>query len=126
MIKMYLEGLDVVRRRLDAGMKSIKPAGRAAMETEGEEALRVSNMFVPVKTGELKASGMVVKQETRRSYDVGVVYTAPYAGAVHERTYVKHQSGRAKFLETARNLNEPELGDRVAAAVWDAVARAFR
>jgi hypothetical protein len=125
-IKMHLEGLEQVQARLVAAGPAMKTSGRAALSKEAQDAKRISSSLVPFHTGFLHDSVAVTEEDTRRAFEVTVAYHAPYAGSVHERTYAKHPRGRAKFLEQARNEVEPDLGQHVADAVWDALAKEFK
>lgn len=90
-----------------------------------EEALRPtfdkSQEYVPVDTGDLKASGYLeVKREgkdTRAEMGYGKGGDPNYAAFVHERTDINHQSPtRAKFLQSAIEEDFGLLLDRVKAA----------
>ena len=66
----------------------------------------MSQTFVPVKTGDLKASGFIVTRSSARGASGTVGYAAAsspfYAAFVHERLDLKHKAPtQAKFLEEA-------------------------
>lgn len=65
-----------------------------------------SQIYVPVLTGDLKASGFIVTSKTSRGASGAVVYGTAndpfYAIWVHERLDLNHKSPtQAKFLEAA-------------------------
>ena len=83
--------LKVNRGNLKRMQRRAGPAARAG----AEELLRASLEQVPVDTGRLKASGTV--SEGRDEAAAG--YSEAYAVYVHEKTWVSHAGGKAKFLE---------------------------
>lgn len=62
-----------------------------------------SQKYVPVDTGVLKASGKVVDNGKEGfGAEVAVIYEAPYAIYVHERTDISHaEPTQAKYVERA-------------------------
>lgn len=70
------------------------------IEEAADQLLKDTKQIVPVKTGELKKSGKIIKQQD----GVAVVFDAPHALFVHE-----NPNGRGyKFLErtVTENLNK--------------------
>lgn len=70
------------------------------IEEAADQLLKDTKQIVPVQTGELKASGKIVKQKD----GVAIVFDAPHALLVHE-----NPNGRGyKFLErtVTENLNK--------------------
>lgn len=76
---------------------------RIALTRCAEIVLARSQGYVPVDTGRLKASGKVVSNTSQGLHTrVAVVYEAPYAIYVHERTDIPHKPPTcAKYLERA-------------------------
>jgi hypothetical protein len=88
-------------------------AADAAIEREAEYELSITKEFVPVATGNLKASGRVERSEM---LTVDIVYGGPagsggpeqeldvdYAVPVHENLEAHHPNGMAKFVEIPVN-----------------------
>lgn len=92
--------------RVEQAMKRI--AASAARKFEqgtvkvGKEIYRISQVFVPVDTGELKESGAFVVMGGGLNTIVEVFYNAYHAGFVHEDLGAYHKyPTRAKYLEEA-------------------------
>lgn len=75
---------------------------RIALTRCAEIVLARSRGYVPVDTGRLKASGKIESKGQGLHTRVAVVYEAPYAVYVHERTDIPHKPPTcAKYLERA-------------------------
>lgn len=96
-------------------LREPRDQGRQEVMRSARELLRRSNQEVPVDTGLLRNSGKVVPGESGGT--ASVVYDAPYAVAVHQRTWVRHPVGRAKWLELAAIEYEREFERNVSQAV---------
>ena len=99
-----------------AALRKLVRQAREASEAGAEALLSASQANVPVDTGRLRDSGTVVSD----SSGAAAGYTADYAVYVHERTWVAHPSGKAKFLEDA--ANDPS----VQAAMKEAAGDSYR
>jgi len=100
--------MDHIAEVLNKQIAHIKNATAQGMAYALEPILEYSQTIVPVDTGELKASGFIVVQDSA-SGPVAVIGYArhgqpKYAAFVHEMIHVPHQKGKsAKFLEIAVN-----------------------
>ena len=66
--------------------------------------MRRAKDLLPVETGRLKDSGRVETTKTASGTFTDIVFggpEAPYATQVHERVDIRHETGQAKYLETA-------------------------
>jgi len=91
-------------------------AAQPALSRHGAERVKeVAQANCPYQSGRLHDSARI--EEDARGCTV--VFDAPYAWAVHERTEVRHPNGKAKFLEDAvREVSREIVGD-VAEALED-------
>ena len=80
-----------------SALKKLEKQAEKASRQGAEALLAASRENVPVDTGRLRDSGQVVAD----SDGAAAGYTADYAVYVHERTWVTHPNGKAKFLEDA-------------------------
>ncbi len=118
-----------VRRQMAAIQKNFQ---RLIDSVDGvtEEAVREglqpiydeSQIFVPVDTGTLKASGFIETRRTSKGVSGVVGYAAgsnpPYAAIVHERLDTSHATPtQAKFLELAVMRNFDEFRSRIVTAM---------
>lgn len=116
---IQLKGADELRRRL-ASIADLAPLARPLF-TEAQRIMSESKQRVPVSTGALRSSGVVLPPEVRRrEISVTLSYgdtSVDYAIHVHERLDIRHPTGQSKYLE--QPLNEMEIGarKRIAAAV---------
>lgn len=89
-----------------------------ALREEGERIMTISKQeFVPVDTGNLRASG-TVSDARRVGRDVVVDLffggpAAPYALEVHENVDAGHRVGSAKYLEIPLNAAIPGMLNRI-------------
>ena len=100
-----VHGIERLQRRLRRKAKTYGKATVRGLLKAGLHLQRVSQQLVPVDTGALKNSAFT-RQE---GDDVTVGYTQAYALPVHERTYVNHPIGQAKFLEQPLRTEEAEM-----------------
>lgn len=114
----------------------ISQAASAGLYQLGQDILKRSDELIPVDTGTAKASGRVQPSRSRRNPRVVVGYgygdsvnpktSEPAIGYViplHERVEISHETGQAKFLETAALEHLPKAGLRVAASIQRARVR---
>ena len=109
-ISGLLRGLQQHRDRARAAVR--RGVTEVAAQTIGD-----SQQLAPVKTGALKASGMLgelVENGDLIVQEMG--HNTDYAAAVHERK-ANHEQGQDKFLEAAIKQNQPKLSPHVAAKV---------
>ncbi len=83
-----------------------------------EPTFELSQKYVPVKTGELKASGHLEQDQigtvTRVLLGYGRHGVPPYAALVHERVDIQHaEPTRAKFLSSALEEDGPNIQRRI-------------
>jgi hypothetical protein len=117
---LEIVGLDQMISKLSriAGWMGGEGAARA-LEAEAELEMTEAKRRTPVKTGNLKGSGLV--HPAQRSGDVWSVVMSfgnaavTYALKVHEDVNAFHRSGQAKFLESVLLESVPYLAQRVAA-----------
>lgn len=104
----HLLGLELdmepLREALAALGAAAAPAAARALYQEAERIMTASKEIVPVLTGALRASGVVLLPEvsaTNVSVELGYGGpAAPYAVYVHENVMARHKEGQqAKFLE---------------------------
>lgn len=121
MIQANARGLDAVLRELK------KLEGRAVdviQEAFVREAYRVDNASVkqvPVDTGRLRSTHMVVEEQKLRSVGARVVYgggTGPstevtYAREVHDDLRMRHRVGKARYLIDPLEAAKPHVIPRV-------------
>jgi len=84
-----------------------------------EPTFQLSQVYVPVKTGKLKASGYLRKvgigKNARAAIGYGLHNSPHYALIVHERTDIPHRDPtQAKFLERAIDEDSQNILPRVA------------
>jgi len=115
------------RRTVQAGIRSAglkaSVAAQVAARVEAGLILTEAKRRTPVQFGALKASGRIVTRKTGVAIrfgggdNAGEFQDQPldYAAAVHERTWVRHANGEAKFLENAVTAAMPGFAGRVAA-----------
>lgn len=78
--------------------KKVDKISMAALETMGDELLRISVKEVPHDQGTLQATGVVDPQPSKELVEVG--YHTPYAARLHEHPEYRFQKGRkGKYLE---------------------------
>lgn len=105
-------------------------AAAAALYELGQDILKRSDELIPVDTGTAKASGRVMfstgaggprvvvgygygEQSNPKTGEPAIGYVIP----LHERVEVQHETGQAKFLETAALEHLPKAAVRVAAKI---------
>jgi len=88
----------------------------------GQLIMTESKRRVPVKTGNLRASGQVARPE--RTEGRKIVVTLSYGGAavdyavpVHENLEAEHPHGQAKYLESVLNEYVETAGEEIAARI---------
>ncbi len=114
-----VEQFKVIMRRLRKIVKDIEEATPDAVIHGLQPIFDESQRLVPVKTGDLKASGYLEERSSGKTVRVEVGYARggkpTYAGAVHERLDVAHDAPtQAKFLEHAVDKHIDEVGPRIA------------
>ena len=121
MATFEIEGIPQLRAALERAKDRAAPAMAAALLIEAEGAMRESRELVPVDTGALRGSGIVLAPEvtmTGVSVDFGYGGTAAdYAVIQHERTDLRHTVGQAKFLEQPVLQRASGMGRRMATTV---------
>jgi len=91
-----------------------------SLNKEAEAIIGEAKLETPVKTGTLKASGVVLPPViSGQSVVVEAGFggpSAPYGEVVHENLTARHNPpGKAKFLEDPFNRAEPGMEARIAA-----------
>lgn len=89
--------------------------GRALYAEVKQVEFPETQKLVPVKTGDLKASGRVEGPEIKgKQITVRIIYDMPYAMIVHENLEAFHPNGQAKYVEQPLREAAPHLPSRVA------------
>ena len=121
MATFEIEGIPQLRAALERAKDRAPQAMAAALLIEAEGAMRESRELVPVDTGALRGSGVVLPPEitmTGVSVELGYGGTAAdYAVIQHERTDLSHTVGQAKFLEQPVLQRASGMGRRMATTV---------
>lgn len=119
---MLVKGVDVVVGNLSAAsavlVDTYVQANHGKLEKTGNNAANRA----PKQTGELRGSKTVTSQRTGDGLNGEVRFTAPHSLAVHERTWIPHAVGEAKFLENAMKEELATWNEDVTAAVRKALA----
>lgn len=84
---------------------------------QAQQVLTQSQALCPVDTGALRDSAYVTVQASGSTVTAQIGYSAPHALAVHERTWVRHKTGQAKFLTDPLDQAGPELKTALAAKI---------
>lgn len=95
-------------------------AGIRACQISGNDLLGRSVPDAPLRTGELRGSGVVMDPEHRADggVDVVVAFTARHAAVQHEREdYAHPRGGKAKYLEANLLAMSPRYAQAIAASV---------
>lgn len=130
--KIKVKNLDRLQHAfILAGKDAPRFAAQALLE-EAQEAFLISQTVVPVRYGDLRASGTVTGPIVLGSRAfVGIVYggpSAPYAVYVHELppSRARHDPPtRWKYLENPVRVYSKDMGHRMTIRVLDMVARRF-
>jgi len=128
-ITVEVKGTEELHRVLEKlGERAQAELGKA-LYAEAELIMTESKKQVPVDTGTLRASGFVKEPETKGGkVEVELGYGGPaskvnpktgqrteeYAYWVHERLDLKHEVGKAKFLEDPVKAAAPKLPRAIA------------
>lgn len=119
-LKVHVNPSDV--RRAKAAFKAVGESADealgAALYKEAQRALNTSRPLVPVHTGVLRASGVVLQPE-RMAGRVRVVLgyggaAKTYAVVQHENLRFKHTVGQARYLSEGVRRSLPGASQRVA------------
>lgn len=116
---LEITGLDALQARLQQLADDMPNEIGSALRAEAEIEMTEAKRRTPVKTGALRASGMVTgptvsggEISVTMSFGGGAV---DYAIEVHENLAMFHpRGGQAKFLESVVLESAPYLGQRVA------------
>lgn len=81
------------------------------LRNAGDEAMRVADRYIPVLTGEMRATGFVELVSGNR---VAVGFDHPGAVVQHERMDFRHDDGGPKFLERAVSETRREQAEALA------------
>src|SRR6478609_5753083 len=84
--------------KLDIDIAAVTPQAVAAA---GEHIRGVSVSRTPVETGRLAGSAAVHLDHQDGDATASITYDGPYARYQHERLDLRHETGQAKFLESA-------------------------
>ncbi|WP_076260870.1 HK97 gp10 family phage protein [Intrasporangium flavum] len=92
-----------IERHLDLSSLSAEVAAvaPAAVARAGEHIRAVSVARTPVETGRLAGSAAVHLDHQDGDATASITYDGPYARYQHERLDLRHETGQAKFLESA-------------------------
>ena len=118
-----ITGTNAVQQRIRAAALKAGVVARAAVQIEAELIKTEAMRRTPVQYGALKASARVLMRKTEAVIHFGGGGGAglfgdqqvDYAAAVHERTWITHRNGEAKYLENAVTMAMPGFAGRVAA-----------
>lgn len=102
-------GKEEVERNLTREIRGIAGRTRAGIRLACLLVRRRAQNLTPVDTGALKNSAWTEVVNTSRGPVGAVFYNASYAVHVHENMTARHETGIAKFLETAYNISLPEI-----------------
>jgi|688.fasta_scaffold941085_1 hypothetical protein len=102
-IKMKVLGKDILRKRISKVERNYLHAMALALQQEGESIADSSKEIVPKETGALARTIFVRPRVRAKGSHVLVGYGAWYAAIVHQRLDVRHENGKAKFLEQPLN-----------------------
>lgn len=113
-----LAGTAAVTQACLAAAERLRKQGAAALYQEGLKIQRTSMERTPVDTGALRASH-VTEQPVIDGMNISVRIVvggpaAEYALKVHEDLSAHHETGQAKYLESAYNEAVSGLGERLA------------
>lgn len=119
-VTFKLKGTQSMRRKLDRLAAQFENRLPVALQTEGELVMTTSKRdFVPVDTGNLRATGHVEKvRRVGKTLVVRLVYggsSAPYALKQHEDMTLSHTVGGPKYLERPLVNAAPGMPARLAA-----------
>ncbi len=98
---------------------SVPDAVQRTLSEVADACLAVAKQNCPVDKGELVASGSV--QQVGDGFEV--VFSAPHAAAVHERTDLQHNTGGPKFLERAFLAAALDLNKKIADSIGDSLGK---
>lgn len=113
--------VDAFGRALAATQKEFMALSVDESDAIMKEAFDRSQELVPVKTGNLKSTGKIVRGRTRKTdqHLIKIRYghkkTAPYAGVVHDDPTDKHEHGQHKYLRNAVEEKTANLPQRIGA-----------
>ena len=110
--------MEALERNIAQAILEIEDAVPDALQHGVQEVFDLSQTYVPVKTGELKASGFILARKTRRGASAVVGYAAAsrpsYALPVHEIMEAYHEPPtQAKFLQAALEQAGDGIEDRI-------------
>jgi len=120
-----LVGIPRVTKNIDTLKLRTVAEAKKVIKAEGERALQRAKELTPVRTGALRDSGKLVEKRSASGTEFQISFGGDgvdYALPVHERTDVRHRSGRSKFLETAVKETSRGLTRRLA----DRLSRVLR
>lgn len=99
MLSLTVTGIQDVQNRLARFGTMAERAMLDALQQEAERILEASQPLVPVDTGLLRSTGLVVREPDGAAIRYGGFGLAPYAVPVHFRTDVRHPVGQAFYLQ---------------------------
>lgn len=116
--KINLRGLHALQYMLKTAPRQVEPLAEAALSEEGQVIFARSQRLVPVRTGILRASG-VVSPVRRESGDMflDISYGGPaasYAMWVHERHVFHAPPTDRKFLQRPVEERGPNIAQNIA------------
>lgn len=107
-----VDGFQEVSARISAEIDEMGGATMAGLLEGGLKVQAKSQDRVPVDTGNLKGSAYT-RKERGGATAVEVGYGAAYALGVHEDMEARHETGQAKYLESALYDSETEILESV-------------
>lgn len=100
----FIQGIPELFWNIEKETDAILKRLASTLYQEALRILEIAKSRVPVKTGALRASGKVHPPViTKNEVSVMISFgdeTVTWAVPVHERMYVKHVTGQAKYLES--------------------------
>lgn len=94
--------------------KAIRAGGEDGVSDAADLVLEASQRVVPVETGDLKASGRVIRNGLTATVQYGAGLPDNRAAIVHEKTELHHNDGQPKFLENPAKASGPKVLEAIA------------
>lgn len=101
----------------EQALARLEQGAQEGLQKAADAILAESNRRAPEDEGDLKASGRAVADGN----EAAVGYGAPYAVRQHEKLNYHHDSGQAKYLETAVHVAKDEALEAIAASIREAL-----
>lgn len=117
-LEVEIKGQSSMMQRVQGMFKDFPEHVAIALRAEAEIEMTEAKHRTPVKTGVLRASGMVSGPDSQGRVVMSFGGAAEeYAIEVHENLEMFHKNGQAKFLESVFLESLPHIADRVRSRV---------